>query len=356
MTKLLIAAGGTGGHLFPGIALAQWAQAKGWSVEFIGSERGLEKEIIERYGFPHGSLSVGRLKGENIFSKLKTCVGLPASFFEAVKILKAKSPDVVFGIGGYSSGPMVVAAMFLNIPRLILEPNSIPGLTNKLLGIFANKICLMFPETERFFSKNKVAVTGTPVREEIAKLVRDKSEKFTVAVIGGSQGAHTLNQAMVSALPKLEAKGGLHIIHQTGAKDYEEILKHYQSLHLKNITFEVKAFIQDMVSLYKKVDLVVSRSGASTLAELMEAKIPSLLVPYPFAADDHQRWNAQSLVRRGGAEMILDGEIAQDEKLAEKILYYRDHPEILGQMSASLKTNNKSATETVFELCERLKK
>ena len=356
MTKLLIAAGGTGGHLFPGIALAQWAQAKGWSVDFVGSERGLEKEIIERYGFPHGSLSVGRLKGESIFSKLKTFVGLPASLFEAVKILKEKTPNVVFGIGGYSSGPMVVAATLLNIPRLILEPNSIPGLTNKLLGVFANKICLMFPETERFFPKNKVAVTGTPVREEIAKLVRDKNDRFTIAIIGGSQGARALNQAMAAALPQLEAKGGFHIIHQTGAKDYEDILNQYQSLNLKNITFEVKAFIQDMVSLYKKVDLVISRSGASTLAELMEAKIPSLLVPYPFAADDHQRWNAQSLVRRGGAEMILEEEIKSGEKLSEKILYYRDHPEILVQMSASLKASNKSATETVFELCERLKK
>lgn len=349
--KLLIAAGGTGGHLFPGIALAQLAKAQGWDVEFVGSKRGLEKEIIQRYGFPHTGLSVGRLKGESIFTKLKTALSLPASFFEALNVLKAKKPTVIFGIGGYSSGPMLVAATALSIPRLILEPNSIPGLTNKWLGFFANRICLMFPETERFFPKQKVVVTGTPVREEISKLQKKSHEKFTIAIIGGSQGARPLNEAMVAALPALDKMGGFHIIHQTGQSDYENVKKSYESF--KNITCEVKAFIQDMMAVYQQVDLVVSRSGASTVAELIEARIPSILVPYPFAADDHQRWNAQSVVRQDGAEMILNDELKS--QLIERILYYQKNRGALERMSEALqKMRLKPATETVFEEVKRL--
>ncbi len=351
--RLLIAAGGTGGHLFPGIALAQLAQASGWDVSFVGSKRGLEREIIQRYGFPHTGLSVGRLKGESVFAKLKTVAGLPLSFWEAMKILKAARPDVIFGIGGYSSGPMLVAATALSIPRLILEPNSIPGLTNKWLGFFANRVCVMFPETERFFPKEKVIVTGTPVREEISRLERKKPSsegRFTIAVIGGSQGARGLNEAVVDALPALEKVGLFHVIHQTGASDYENVRKSYEGL--KNVTSEVKAFVQDMLGLYRQVDLVISRSGASTVAELIEARIPSILVPYPFAADDHQRWNAQSVVRMEGAEMILNAELKG--KLVERILFYRDHREALQRMSDCLaKMRAKPATETVFDEVKR---
>lgn len=350
--KLVIAAGGTGGHLFPGIAVAKLWKEKWGDVSFIGSEKGLEQDILKKQGLEHEVLSVGRLKGEGWVEKIKTLLHLPLALRDARGLLMRKKPSVILGIGGYSSGPVILAAFLMRIPRAILEPNSIPGLTNKWLGYFAQIIFLAFPETARFFPKQKVRVTGTPVRRELIPLARGgEIRPFTILILGGSQGAHVLNVAMKNALSHLVRSGKkMRIFHQTGNKDFEEIQSAYQK---QDLPHQVKAFFEDMETLYSETHLVVSRAGASTVAELIETRKPSLLIPYPFAADDHQRWNALSVVNAGGAEMILTEEL--EAKLCERLLHYESHPEELKKMSESLAALRKvSATEAVVEECWKL--
>ena len=361
--NLIIAAGGTGGHLFPGIAVAKLWKEKWGDVSFIGSEKGLEQEILKKHGLEHEVLSIGRLKGEGWMEKIKTFLHLPLALRDARGLLIRKKPSVILGVGGYSSGPVVLVAFLMRIPRAILEPNSIPGLTNKWLGHFAQIIFLAFPETSRFFPKGKIRVTGTPVRRELILSPSPspstssppagggETRPFTILVLGGSQGAHTLNVAMKNALPQLIRSGKkIKIFHQTGNKDFEEIQSVYQK---QNLPHQVKAFFEDMESIYCESDLVVSRAGASTVAELIETRKPSLLVPYPFAADDHQRWNALSVVNAGGAEMILTEEL--ESKLCERLLHYESHREELKKMSESLAALRKvSATEAVVAECRKL--
>lgn len=353
--KMLIAAGGTGGHLFPGIAVAETVKhlVPDAEIAFVGSERGLEQEILEREGFSHEALRVGRIKGEGVIQRFKTMISLPKSFLQASEILRRQAPEIVFGIGGYSSGPMILAAFFSKIPRAILEPNAIPGFTNRMLSRFATRIFIAFPETGRFFPRKRTRLTGTPVRESLKAKVLQKTqdEPFCLAILGGSQGAHSLNLAVIRLLPQLKQSGRrFHMVHQTGARDFEMVRKAYQE---SSVSHEVKPFFEDMGSVYRKADLVVSRSGASTVAELMETQMPSILVPYPFAADDHQRFNARSIVRAGGGEMILDDQL--EEEFAERILYLESHREELKTMRKNLSHMRKvPAAEAVARECLEL--
>ncbi|HSA60530.1 MAG TPA: undecaprenyldiphospho-muramoylpentapeptide beta-N-acetylglucosaminyltransferase [bacterium] len=321
--KLLIAAGGTGGHLFPGISVAQvfLELNPGGAVLFVGSDRGLEKTILERAGFRHVALNVGRIKGEGWYQRLKTFASLPAAFLQARSILKSFRPDVVLGIGGYSSGPMILGARWLGIPSAVLEPNAIPGFTNRLLRRFSNLICIAFPKAAEFFPAAKVRLTGTPVRSELTEIGRQtKTERgdFTVAILGGSQGATAINKAMVAALPALEAsRKPLRVLHQTGANDEGWVREAYGRT---KIPHEVAAFVEDMGRVFREADLVVSRAGASTVSELMATRTPSILVPYPFAADDHQRFNAEAVAACRGAEVIPNAELP--ERLADRVLHY----------------------------------
>lgn len=352
--KLLIAAGGTGGHLFPGIAVAQvW---KGETV-FVGSDRGLERDILKDHGLPHRALSVGRIKGEGVLQKLKTFAGLPKSFFQARDILREEKPDVVLGIGGYSSGPMILAARSLKIPRAILEPNAIPGFTNKRLAPFAQRVFVAFPEAKQFFSSGKTRVTGTPVRSElhaVGEARKSHGDVFTIAVLGGSQGAQALNRAMVDLLPDLKVAGRkFYVIHQTGGKDETWVREAYAA---SGIPHQVGAFLRDMTSVYAKADLVVCRAGASTIAELEATRTPAILVPYPFAADDHQRYNAESLAKTGAAEFLDNRELGT--KLKNRILALAGDPKALESFSEKLKERRATpaaleVTKECWELCTR---
>jgi len=350
--KLAIAAGGTGGHLFPGIAVAEVFKEMNpaGDVLFIGSERGLEKEILEREGLKHEALDVGRIKGEGFAARMKTMLRLPKSLMQARSILNQFQPDVVFGIGGYSSGPVILAACLSGIPRAILEPNAIPGFTNRALSRFVNRIFIAFPEAERFFVKSKTRRTGTPVRKKLSEIGEGRVVRagqalpgaprqdnfFTVLVFGGSQGATALNRALVDLLPAIEkarASGKkFRVIHQTGKNDYDEVKAAYDKT---KIPHEVMPFFENMDEVYAACDLVVSRAGASTLSELAAAGIPSILVPYPFAADDHQRFNAKSIADAGGAEVILNQELG--EKLGERLFFYEANRGELRKMSDHLK-------------------
>lgn len=364
--RLLIAAGGTGGHLFPGIAVARAFKEvnPGGDVLFVGSEKGLEKEILEREGFRRETLGVGRIKGEGWSERVKTFLSLPGSFLRARSILRDFRPDVVLGIGGYSSGPVILTAFWLKIPRAILEPNAIPGFTNRILARLVNAIFVAFPKAEGFFPANKVRLTGTPVRSELtevgrvfvgahghAPVQRDSNKPFTVLVLGGSQGATAINQAVTAALSKLEGSGKtFRLIHQTGSNDEGWVKEAYARTKLAH---EVTAFLTDMARVYGETDLVVSRAGASTIAELMATRTPSLLVPYPFAADDHQRVNAEFIAAAGGAEVISNADLGA--KIADRILHYESKRGELESMRKKLEQGQRlPATESILRECLKL--
>ncbi len=308
--------------MFPGIAVTESLKEMDprGEVLFIGSDRGLEREILLREGIPQEVLSVGRIKGEGWGERLRTVIKLPQAVIQARKILMRFLPDVVLGIGGYSSGPVILAAWIAKIPRAILEPNTIPGFTNRILGRFVHLVFIAFPEGLRFFPKKKVRMTGTPVRKKLSprKIVPEGGRPFIVLVIGGSQGATALNRAMVGLLTQLEkSERKFRIIHQTGGNDLGWVREAYASTRIPH---EVRAFIEDMSLAYRDADLMICRAGASTLAEMIETRTPAILVPYPYAADDHQKYNALSLVRAGGGEMILNQDL--EGRLAERILFY----------------------------------
>ncbi|MBI3541268.1 MAG: undecaprenyldiphospho-muramoylpentapeptide beta-N-acetylglucosaminyltransferase [Deltaproteobacteria bacterium] len=356
--KLIIAAGGTGGHLFPGIAIAKALKKRSaeHQVSFIGLDRELEKDILKREGFSHQALEIGRIKGEGLKQRFTTFMSLPKAYRQAAALLEEHQPDVVLGIGGYSSGPVILAAMMKRIPRAILEPNAIPGFTNRMLGPFSNRIFVSFPEASRFFSKKKVKWTGTPVRHELTQVGINRitalnQRSFTILVLGGSQGATAINKAVVALLPAIKESGHMiRFIHQTGERDYEWVRSAYRT---SGIAHEVTAFLRDMPVVYKQADLTITRAGASTIAELIETKTPAILVPYPFAADDHQKANAMSLVRTGAAEMILNNEL--EKNLAERIFYYEGNRDALEKMTQSLKQLGKNpASEAIVEECLKL--
>ncbi|MCP3057980.1 undecaprenyldiphospho-muramoylpentapeptide beta-N-acetylglucosaminyltransferase [Myxococcus sp. K38C18041901] len=332
--KVLIAGGGTGGHLFPGIALAEEVVTRHHANEvvFVGTERGLEARVVPREGYPLELVKVQGLKGKGFFSLLKALVALPLAFIESFRILSRQKPDVVVGVGGYASGPVVLAAWLMGIPTAIQEQNALPGLTNKVLGKVVRVVFIAFDEARQFFPEKKVQLIGNPIRRKLMdNYLRSHvaHEHFSVLVFGGSLGARGLNQRMLEALDSLgDLKGELRFVHQTGKNDLETVRKGYQD---RGFDADVVEFIDDMSSAYAKADLVVCRAGATTLAELTVCKKASILVPFPHATDDHQTVNARALVDAGAALMFQESELT-GAKLAETLRTLKEHPERLKGM------------------------
>ncbi|WP_408889524.1 undecaprenyldiphospho-muramoylpentapeptide beta-N-acetylglucosaminyltransferase [Myxococcus faecalis] len=332
--KVLIAGGGTGGHLFPGIALAEEVVTRHHANEvvFVGTERGLEARVVPREGYPLELVKVQGLKGKGFFSLLKALIALPLAFIESFRILARQKPDVVVGVGGYASGPVVLAAWLMGIPTAIQEQNALPGLTNKVLGKVVRVVFIAFEEARQFFPEKKVQLIGNPIRRKLMdNYLRSHvaHEHFSVLVFGGSLGARGLNQRMLEALDSLgDLKGELRFVHQTGKNDLETVRKGYQD---KGFDAEVVEFIDDMSSAYAKADLVICRAGATTLAELTVCKKASILVPFPHATDDHQTVNARALVDAGAALMFQESELT-GAKLAETLRALKAHPERLKGM------------------------
>jgi UDP-N-acetylglucosamine--N-acetylmuramyl-(pentapeptide) pyrophosphoryl-undecaprenol N-acetylglucosamine transferase len=331
---VLIAGGGTGGHLFPGIALAEEVVTRHHANEvvFVGTERGLEARVVPREGYPLELVKVQGLKGKGFFSLLKALIALPLAFIESFRILARQKPDVVVGVGGYASGPVVLAAWLMGIPTAIQEQNALPGLTNKVLGKVVRVVFIAFEEARQFFPEKKVQLIGNPIRRKLMdNYLRSHvaHEHFSVLVFGGSLGARGLNQRMLEALDSLgDLKGELRFVHQTGKNDLEMVRKGYQD---KGFDAEVVEFIDDMSSAYAKADLVICRAGATTLAELTVCKKASILVPFPHATDDHQTVNARALVDAGAALMFQESELT-GAKLAETLRTLKEHPERLKGM------------------------
>jgi UDP-N-acetylglucosamine--N-acetylmuramyl-(pentapeptide) pyrophosphoryl-undecaprenol N-acetylglucosamine transferase len=313
--RVIIAGGGTGGHLYPGIAIAEEVTSRpGGEVLFVGTARGLEAKLVPSAGYALELLQVSGLKRTGVSGLVRGLLRLPRAFFGSLAILRRFRPDVVIGVGGYASGPVVVAARMRGIPTAICEQNSIPGLTNKLLGRFVRRVFLSFDESRRFFKAKKIEMTGNPVRRELVQRLLAASTTHTdavhVLVCGGSQGAVAVNELASHALIELAKQTKLAIVHQTGEKDLAPTQARYDAA---GIAAECRAFIKDMASAYLAADLIIGRAGATTVAELAIAGKPAVLIPYPFAADNHQELNAREMADKGAALMFRQADLTADK-------------------------------------------
>ncbi len=329
---MIIAAGGTGGHIFPGVAIARELLRREPEAEilFVGTRRGLESKIVPREGFKLELIKVSALKGVSAFQRLKSLGGLPMSFVAARRILKRFRPDVVIGVGGYSSGPTLLMASLLRIPTMIVEPNAMPGFTNRVLARWVDAAALTFEDALKYFGE-RGRVTGNPIRNDFALLKKkERGERLSVLIFGGSQGAHAINTAMVEALRLLAPdRDRLDITHQTGERDFEMVKRGYTEAGFD--TADVRPFIEDMANRFEKADVLVCRSGATTAAEVAAAGKAAIFVPFPFATDDHQRKNAEAFVRVGAGRMILQQEMTPD-RLAGEIKSLIATPEEIDRM------------------------
>ncbi len=355
--RVLIAGGGTGGHVFPGIALAEEVVGRhpDHDAVFVGTPRGLEATVVPAAGFPIELISVKGLKGKGLAQTLANLLLIPGALLRSIAILRKWRPDVVIGVGGYASGPVVLAAWLLRIPTAIQEQNAVAGLTNRLLGRVVAMAFTAFPEAARHFPRHKVQQLGNPIRRAMLdNFMRPTKphERTHVLVFGGSLGAHALNMRLIEALPHLaDLREKLTFTHQTGTKDREQVERGYRAC---GCAAEVKEFITDMSDAYAEADLVVCRSGATTLSELTVCQKPSILVPYPFAADNHQVVNARSLVEAGAAVMVEERDLT-GERLAAEIRAILTDPERRRHMArAAGHLGAPQAAREIIDVCVEL--
>ena len=355
--SVVIAGGGTGGHLFPGIAVAREFQRRNpaTAVLFIGSGKPLEERVLTAAGFPWATIAVAGLKGRGLGHQLATLARLPLAVAAARRLLAQARADLVLGVGGYSAGPVGIAAWLSGIPVVLHEQNLLPGITNRQLARFARRICVSFEASMVHFPAAKVRLTGNPVRPEIlaaAAAPPPAEGDFTVLVAGGSQGAHPINLAIQATLPRaLQEAPAMTWIHQTGAADEAAMTAAYRSLGLKA---EAAAFFDAMWECYHRADLVICRAGATTLAELTCLGKASILVPFPQAADNHQELNARALAEAGAAEILPQNALSGD-RVWERILHYRAHPEArLGMAACARSLGRPQAAEDIVDHCEEL--
>ncbi len=317
--RLLIAGGGTGGHLFPGVAVAEELRAREPDalVRFVGTARGIEARVLPDLGWELDLIEVSGLKTVGLLGAMRGLLRLPRALWQARKVVKAFEPDAVIGVGGYASGPVVLMARLRGIPTAICEQNSIPGLTNKILGRLVRAVFLSFEESRRFFKPAKIQMTGNPVRRDLVhKLLAaapPAAERVHILVSGGSLGAVAVNELAATALIQLAATTPITITHQTGDKDLAITAKRYADA---GVTADCRAFIKDMASTYLAADLVIGRAGATTVAELAIAGKPAVFIPYPHAADNHQEINAREMAAQGAALMFRQSELTADTLLA----------------------------------------
>jgi UDP-N-acetylglucosamine--N-acetylmuramyl-(pentapeptide) pyrophosphoryl-undecaprenol N-acetylglucosamine transferase len=358
--RAILAGGGTGGHVIPALAIAnQLKKSYGAEVLFIGTARGIENRLVPAAGYPLQLVRVGALKNVSLTTRLKTAFDLPRAVWDAGRMLNEFAPDVVIGVGGYASGPAMLAAIVKHIPTLAFEPNVVPGFANRMVARFVSAAAVHFAETAKYF--RHAEVTGVPVRQAFFEITAKRGGTPTLLVFGGSQGAHAINEAMIRCLPVLRQEApGIHIIHQTGERDYNDALAAYQNLQnvtgapTPGFTFEVSKFIEDMPAAFARADLLVCRSGASTVAEIAAAGKPAVFVPFPRAADDHQRVNAEALARAGAAVVVEESKL-EGVWLAETIAALLGDPLKLEQMSAAAKSlAHPNAAQDIAEMAARV--
>ena len=328
--RVIIAGGGTGGHVIPALAIANELRSRyNAQVLFVGTPRGMETRLVPAAGFKLSLIPVGQLNRVDLATRVKTVFDLPRAFASSVKLLRAYRPDVMIGVGGYASGPAMLAGGLLGVPMVAFEPNYVPGFANRMVAPLVKAAAVQFAATGRYF--RNCHVTGVPVRDDFFKIApRPVDARPTMLVFGGSQGAHAINVAVMASLPRLaERLPELHIIHQTGEKDLAEA----QAAYLRaGISAEVSAFIDDMPEAFARADLLVCRSGASTVAEVTAAARAAIFIPLPTAADDHQRRNAEALTEVEAARLLPQAELTSD-RLAEEVVSLLSSRALLTQMS-----------------------
>ena len=349
--RVLMADGGTGGHIFPALTVAEELRRRDpeGAILFTGTVAGLEQDLVPRHGYELRLIRIGGLIGKGLFTKIKTLLQLPFAYLESRKILREFRPDLVIGYGAYASGPVLVAAHHKKIPILLVEPNAIPGFTNRMTLKYAVSIAVPYEDKQGVF-QGKAKVTGNPVRPIHVREV--KKEKFTIGIFGGSQGARAINQTIVDLLPKLaEKRESIHVIHQTGKGDFEGIRKQYKEIAP---FYEVTHFIYDVEEFYNRCDLLICRSGAITLAEITALGKPAILVPLPTAAHNHQEQNARRLMDAGAARMILQKDLTADSLFATLNELF-ESPEKLKQMAAASRAMGQpDATNNVVDLAQSI--
>jgi UDP-N-acetylglucosamine--N-acetylmuramyl-(pentapeptide) pyrophosphoryl-undecaprenol N-acetylglucosamine transferase len=359
--RVLIAGGGTGGHLYPGIALARELQRRDAAAEvsFVGTATGLEARVVPREGFPLDLIRSAGLKGKSIASRLRGLALLPLSALDAWRVISTRRPSVVVGVGGYSSGPVLALAALRRYPTMLLEQNALPGMTNRLLAHVVRAAAVNFEAALAYFPRTGF-VAGNPVRPEFFPAENEEAnDRFTqphdaarVLIFGGSQGAHAINVAMVEAAPGLAASGiRLAITHQTGERDLDLVRAAYERAGL---AARVEAFIFEIDGEMKAADVVICRAGATTLAELAASATPSILVPLPTAADDHQRRNAE-VVERAGAAIVIDQRNLSGGRLVALLKELMTDRNRLARMSAAARTLARpDAAERIADRVEQL--
>lgn len=333
--RAILAGGGTGGHVIPALAIAQELRnVHSAEALFIGTQRGIETRLVPKAGFELRLIEVGALNRVSTATRLKTIFDLPRAIAASRQIIHEFRPDVMIGVGGYASGPAMLAAKLCRIPTVIFEPNIYPGFANRLVAPFASAAAVHFKETCKYFKR--CTVTGVPVRQAFFELPARRPEgRKNLLVFGGSQGARAINSAVIEALKQLYAAvPGLRIIHQTGEKDYEAVARAYLE---ENFAADVSPFIDDMPRAFADADLIICRSGASTVAEITAAAKPSIFIPLPTAADDHQTKNAQALVDAGAARLLAQSRLSA-ERLVTQLSELFGNDEELQKMSEAART------------------
>jgi UDP-N-acetylglucosamine--N-acetylmuramyl-(pentapeptide) pyrophosphoryl-undecaprenol N-acetylglucosamine transferase len=349
----MVAGGGTGGHLFPGVAVAKeiCRRFEGAEILFVTGKRKMEFEVLRRAGFHQTSIAVEGMKGRGLLKGAWVALKLPWSLVQSLRIIREFSPHLVLGVGGYSAGPVCLSARVMGIPSAIHEQNSFPGVTNRLLCRVVNRVFISFESSRKHFPGGSIHLTGNPIRPEFVTSETEtglNGKPFTVAVVGGSQGARSINEAFVEALALLKKRNRpCRVIHQTGDLDYERTAALYQE---KGLEAEVTPFIQDMAGVYREADLVVSRAGAGAVFEMAAMGKPSLLIPYPYAANRHQETNAQFLVEAGAAEMILQEHLT-GQVLADRLAaLMEDRAALIRMGQAARRVSKPDAARKIADL------
>ena len=348
---ILIAAGGTGGHLFPGIAVADELKARDpeTRVVFVGTPRGLESRLVPKAGYELEMLPILPLNGVGFVRMVKGVLALPWAMVKAVQLVRRRRPEAVLGVGGYAGGPIVLVAALLRIPTVVLEPNAKPGFTNRVLKPFVRHAACSYEETRRLFG-SKGVVTGNPVRGGFAKLApKWHVPPLTLLTFGGSQGARIINRTLVAAIPRLPGPEQLKLVHQTGPASRDEVAEGYNAAGRKA---EVLAFLDDMETRFAQADLVLCRSGATTAAELTAAGKASVLVPFAQAADDHQRGNARALEAAGAARMIEEKDLTPERLATVLTELLSDVAKLTAMEEAARKLARPDAAARVADLLE----
>jgi UDP-N-acetylglucosamine--N-acetylmuramyl-(pentapeptide) pyrophosphoryl-undecaprenol N-acetylglucosamine transferase len=361
--RIVIAGGGTGGHLFPGIAIAQEFTARNPNnrLLFVGTGKPFETQVLSKAGFSQKRITSEGFKGRGLWNQTRSVLKIPKGIFESVMILKRFRPDIVVGVGGYSAGPLVAGAWLLGIKIVIHEQNILPGITNRILSRLAGRIYVSFDEIPPGFNPKKVLYTGNPVRRKILQYTRNQKvdkvddstqpRQFTILILGGSQGAHSINMALLDAIDKIKDKDKFFFIHQTGPKDETRVKNAYE---LHGVSCRVQGFFNDMARQYQNADLVICRAGATTVAEIKAVGKGVIFIPFPFAADNHQVLNARSLEKAGAAEMILEKDL-NGNALAQRINFYASSPDTLREMASRTRALSRpDAAAVIVDDCCKL--